>query len=91
MVWSVSDDEEVDDSGGEVQSHVCFTVDHTDTVSVTVAGPGHAATEEEERRPGHTEKTDELIFTLGFMWNRLMQREEGDRQTDKRKKLTLVL
>lgn len=86
MVWSVSDDKEVDDSGGEVQSHVCFTVDHTDTVSVSVAGPGHAATEEQERRPGHTEKTDDQIFTVGFMWNRLTQREEGD--TDRQRKET---
>lgn len=54
MLWSVSDGEEVDDPGGEVQSHVCFTVDHSDAVSVPVAGPGHPTTEQQERRPTHT-------------------------------------
>lgn len=53
MLWAVSDDKEVDDSGGEVQSHMGFIVDHTDTVSVTIAGPGHTTAEQQEGRPGH--------------------------------------
>lgn len=48
---SVSDDEKVDDPGGEVQSHVGLAVDHRDTVSVAVAGPGHATAEQQERGP----------------------------------------
>ena len=51
---SVSDDEEVDDPGGEVQSHVGFTVDHCDTVSVTITGPWHATAEQQEWRPTQT-------------------------------------
>lgn len=56
MLRAASDDEEVDDPGGEVQSHVCFPVDHSDTVSVPVAGPGHTTAEEQERRTTHTHK-----------------------------------
>lgn len=55
VLRSISDGEEVDDPGGEVQSHVCFTVDHCDAVPVAVAGPGHSTTEQQERRPTHTE------------------------------------
>lgn len=56
VLRSVSDDEEVDDPGGEVQSYVCFTVDHCDTVPVPIAGPGHTTTEQQERRSTHTHK-----------------------------------
>lgn len=59
---SISDDEEVDDPGGEVKSHVCFTVDHSDAVSVPVAGPGHTTTEQQERRPAQT-------YTWGFKFS----------------------
>lgn len=54
VLRSISNDEEVDNPGGEVQSHMCFTVDDGDAVSVPVAGPGHAPAEQEERRPEHT-------------------------------------
>lgn len=45
MVRSISDDKKVDNPGGEVQSHVSFTVNHCYTVSITIAGSGHAPTE----------------------------------------------
>lgn len=54
MLRSVSDGEEVDDPGGEVQSDVCFTVDYCDTVSVAIAGSGHTTAEQQEGRPTHT-------------------------------------
>jgi len=55
VLRSAPDGKEVDDPGGEVQSHVYFTVDHRDAVSVPVAGPGHAAAEQQKRRPNtHT-------------------------------------
>ena len=53
MLRPVSDDKEVNDPRGEVQSYVCFIVDHTDAVSVPITGPGHAATEQQKRRPAH--------------------------------------
>lgn len=56
MLWSVSDDKEVDDPGGEVQGLVSFIVDHCDTVSVTIAGSGHATTEQQEWRPTYTHR-----------------------------------
>lgn len=48
---SISDDKKVDYPGGEVQSHMAFTVDHCYTVSITIAGSGHAPTEQQERGP----------------------------------------
>lgn len=64
MLRSVSDDEEVDDPGGEVQSYVCFTVDHCDTVPVPIAGPGHTTTEQQERRSTHTNTQVQVQFSL---------------------------
>lgn len=52
---SISDDKKVDDPGGEVQSHVCFTVDDCDAVSVSIAGSGHATAEQQERGPACTQ------------------------------------
>lgn len=45
MLRSISDDKKVNNSGGEVQSHMSFTVNHCYTVSITIAGSGHAPTE----------------------------------------------
>lgn len=57
MPRSFSDDEEVNDPGGEVQRYVFFTVDHCDAVSVPVTGPRHTTTEQQERRPVCSAKT----------------------------------
>lgn len=56
VLRSISDDEKVDYPGGEVQSHVCFTVDHCYTVSVAIAGSGHATTEQQERGPAYAHR-----------------------------------
>lgn len=40
--------EEVDDTGGEVQSHQSLIPEHTDTVAVTIAGTGHTTTEDDK-------------------------------------------
>lgn len=64
MLRSVFDGEEVDDPGGEVQSHMCFTVDHCDTVSVAVAGSGHTTTKQQERRPTRTHTQVQVQFSL---------------------------
>lgn len=55
VLRSVPDGEEVDDPGGEIQSYVRLAVDHCDAVSVAVAGSGHAAAEQQERRPTCTD------------------------------------
>ncbi len=74
VLWSVSDGEEVDDPGSEVQSHVCFTVDHCDTVSVPVAGPGHTTAEQEKRRPTHTGSSSVQFAQRLMCNNRSFQR-----------------
>lgn len=51
VLRSISDDEEINNPGGEVQSHVCFAVNHCDTVSVAITGSGHATAEQQERGP----------------------------------------
>lgn len=51
MVGAVRDHEEVDDPGRKVEGHLRFAVDHCNAVPVPVAGPGHAATEQQEGRP----------------------------------------
>lgn len=53
---SISNDEEVDDPGSKVQGHVCFTMDHCNTVSVPITSPGHTTTEQQEWRPTETRK-----------------------------------
>lgn len=64
VLGSVPDGEEVDDPGGEVQSHVCLTVDHRDTVSVAIAGSGHTTTEQQERRPEGADAKVKAGFSL---------------------------
>lgn len=61
---SLSDDEEVDDPRGEVQSHLRFAVDHSDAVSVTVAGSGHTTAEQQERGPARTYTQVQVQFSL---------------------------
>ena len=46
------EDSEVDDPGGEVKSCLLAVVDHRDAVAVPVAGPRHAALEDDEGQPG---------------------------------------
>lgn len=67
VLRSISDDEEVNDSGGEVQGHMGFAVDHGDTVPVPIAGPRHATAEQQERRPVQT--LSSVQFTHGLMSN----------------------
>lgn len=40
--------EEVNDTGGEVQGHQCLRSQYTHTVAVTIAGSGHATTEDDK-------------------------------------------
>lgn len=40
--------EEVDDTGGEVQCHQGFSLQHAHAVAVTIAGAGHATAEDDE-------------------------------------------
>lgn len=56
VLRSISDDKKVDYPGGEVQSHVCFTVDHCYTVSIAIAGSRHATAEQQERGPACTHR-----------------------------------
>lgn len=78
VLWSVSDGEEIDDPGGEVQSHVCFTMNHRDTVSVPIAGSGHTTAEEKERRPTHTNKGSSSVqFALRLMCNNRSSNTSG--------------
>lgn len=64
VLGSVPDGEEVDDPGGEIQSHVRLTVDHRDAVSVAIAGSGHTATEQQERRPTRTDAEVKVRLSL---------------------------
>lgn len=59
----ISDDKKVDYPGGEVQSHVCFTVDHCYTVSIAITGSGHATAEQQERGPVCTHR---VKFSSGY-------------------------
>lgn len=54
VLRSIFDDKEVDDPGGEVQGHVCFTVDHCDAMPVPITGPRHTTTKQQEWWPTHT-------------------------------------
>lgn len=40
--------EEVNDTGGEVQCHQGFGLQHAHAVAVTIAGAGHATAEDDE-------------------------------------------
>lgn len=68
VVGAISDDKEIDDPGGKVEGHLCFTVDHGDAVSVPVAGPRHATTEQQERRPTQTSSSS-VQFAHWLMCN----------------------
>lgn len=48
VVLSLANNEEVDNTWGEVQRLVGFTVDDGDAVSVPVTGPRHPSAEDEE-------------------------------------------
>lgn len=73
---SVSDDEEVDDPGGKVQSYVCFTVDNCDTVSVPVTGPRHAAAEQQERRSTNTDTKRQTVSSSSVQFDQSLMCNE---------------
>lgn len=56
MVLSITNDEEVDNTWGEVQGLVCFAVDDGDAVSVPVTGPRHPSAKDKEWGTGKREQ-----------------------------------
>lgn len=64
VVRSISNDEEVNYPRGEIQSYMCFTVDHCDAVSVSIAGSRHPTTEQQERGPTCEQTHIQVTFGL---------------------------
>lgn len=51
LAFPFSDDKEVNDAGGEVQRYMSLAVDDRDAVAISVAGPWHTTTKDEEWGP----------------------------------------
>lgn len=56
LMLSFSYDKEVNDTGGEVQRYMSLAVDDRNAVAISIAGPRHATTKNEERGPGRRRK-----------------------------------
>lgn len=60
MALSISNYKKIYNAGGEVQRYMGFAVYDRDAVSVSIAGPWHAPTEDEEWRAGEKQAQEKL-------------------------------